>query len=290
LARRILILANPIAGGGRARSLAPELRDALQRHGLQAELFISARASDLGARAAAAGPEPWDALVAVGGDGTVFEVLNGMPDPTRPLGVLPVGTANVLASEYGLPRLPADVAAVVAAGRTRRHAIGLANGRRFLLFCGAGIDGAVVERLHQVRRGTLGKRRWLAPILHVVRRWPAYDLRVELPDGGVIAGLSSVLVTRVRNYGGILRLVPGIDAGDGLLHVLCFRHRRRVAWICLGARALLGRLRPSRGLQVFPTHALRIAGTAPFQLDGDLGGATPVSIALSPAPANVLAP
>jgi diacylglycerol kinase family enzyme len=290
VARRILILANPVAGGGRSRSLAPELRTALQRHGLQAELFFSVLAGDLAARATAAGKESWDAIVAVGGDGTVLEILNGMPDPTRPLGVLPVGTANVLACEYRLPTRPSDVAAVVAAGRTRRHAIGLASGRRFLLFCGAGIDGAVVERMQQVRSGTLGKRGWLLPILHVVRRWPAYDLRVELPNGDVIEGLSSVLVTRVRNYGGILRLVPGIDPGEDLLHVMCFRQRRRVAWMWLGARALLRCLQPSPRLQVFPSHALRIAGAAPFQIDGDYGGTTPVSIALAPAPANLLAP
>jgi hypothetical protein len=106
----------------------------------------SAAAPATSARAHA-GEEPWDALVAVGGDGTVNEVLSGMPDPARPLAMLPVGTANVLAS-VRLPRAPAALAALIARGRTRLHALGVANGRRFLLFCGAGVDGAVVERLH----------------------------------------------------------------------------------------------------------------------------------------------
>ncbi|MBX3461532.1 MAG: diacylglycerol kinase family lipid kinase [Planctomycetes bacterium] len=288
--RRLLLIANPIAGGGRSRQLAPALAAALQARGLAAQVHWTTGAGDAGARAAAAGPEPWDGLVAVGGDGTLNEVLNGMPDPTRPLGVLPVGTANVLALELGLPRAPAAVAAMLAHGHTRALAIGTAGDRRFLLFCGTGLDGAVVHRLAAVRTGTLGKRKWLGPILHVVRRWPRFALAATFPDGTRLDGLHSVLVTRVRNYGGVVRLVPGIDAGDGLLHVLCFRQRSRRAWLWLGARAFVGRLRPGPDLLVHATTAVRIDGEAPVQIDGDAGGHSPIDIGLLPVRARLFAP
>lgn len=290
MSRRVLVLANPIAGGGRARTLAPELAASLQRRGCTAEVYFTQRGGDARVRAATAGNEPWDALVAVGGDGTVNEVLNGMPDPSRPLGVLPVGTANVLACEYRLPRRPEDLAELVANAPPQPHPIGTAGARRFLLFCGAGIDGAVVERLTAVRTGTLGKHKWLGPIAHVLRHWPQFSLTVRCADGEQIDGLSSVLVTRVRNYGGWLDLVPGIDPKEPVLHALCFRQRRRRQWLWLGARGLCGGLRPSRELLVRRTTALQIRGAAPCQIDGDLGAPAPLDIGLLPQPARLFVP
>src|SRR6185436_18710702 len=129
-------------------------------------------------------------------------------------------------------------------------AIGLADQRRFLLFCGIGVDGAVVECLDGMRTGTLGKHKWVPPILHVVRHWPQFHLRAEFEGGEVLDGLSSVLVTRVRNYGGVLHLVRGVDVDDGQLHALCFRMRSRLAWSWQGLRGILRMMRPGPNLVV----------------------------------------
>jgi diacylglycerol kinase family enzyme len=288
--RAILVIANPIAGGGRARTVAPALQQQLQRRGLAAEVYFTRGAGDGRARAAAAGSEPWAGIVAVGGDGTVNEVLNGMPDPSRPLGVLPLGTANVLAIELRLPRAPQALAELVAADRTRPLAIGLAGERRFLLFCGVGVDGAVCDHMQQRNSSARGKRKWIGPILAVVRRWPQFALRATFADGDVLDDLSSVLVTRVRNYGGLLQLVPDIDVGDGQLHALCFRGRSRLWWMSQGLRGALRLMRPTPRLVVKATAALRIDGDAPFQIDGDFVGRGPVTVSLAPQCANVFAP
>lgn len=288
--RRLLVIGNPISGGGRARTLVPELCAELQRRGITAEPYFTTCAGDAAARARAAGAEPWDALIAAGGDGTLNEVLNGMPDPTRPLGLLPVGTANVLALELGLPKRPAQLAELIASGSQRSLAFGKADGRRFLLFCGAGLDGAVVQRLAEVRTGTLGKHKWLGPILHTVRHWPQATLRAAFADGTVLDGLSSVLVTRVRHYGGVVRLTADVDVDDGLLHVLCFTARSRWQWLRLGVQAFFGRLRPGPLLLVRTASGLRIDGVAPFQIDGDHGGMAPVGIELASERVSMFAP
>lgn len=288
--QRFLILANPISGGGKARLLAPALATALRERGIEAEVHLTQAAGDAAAQAREAPARGFTGLVAVGGDGTVNEVLNGMADPTMPLAVLPVGTANVLALELRLPRDPVQLAALIASRSTRQLAIGLAAGRRFLLFCGIGLDGAVVQRLSQVRSGTLGKHKWLGPILHTVRHWPRFDLAVEFDDGTRLDGVSTVLVTRVRNYGGIAAMPPGIDLGDGRLHVLCFRPRARLAWIWLGFLAILRLLRPGRWLVHRTARAITVSGSAPYQIDGDHGGTAPVRIELAAVQATVFAP
>lgn len=289
-APRLLVIANPVSGGGRARTAVPALCAALAARGMHAEAWFTTAAGDATMRARQAGSEPWDALVACGGDGTVAEVLNGMPDPTRPLGVLPIGTANVLALELRLPRHPTAVADLLHTGTTRELAIGTANGRRFLLFCGVGVDGTVVHRLASAPSRSIGKIKWLAPILHTVRHWPQPRLRATFADGRVLDDLSSVLVTRVRNYGGVVQLPRGIDVADGRLHVLCFRQRTRAAWLWVGLRGLLRTLAASGDLTCIATDRVQIDGDAPCQLDGDASGHGPVAVAMLPQRARLYAP
>ncbi|MFN9306767.1 MAG: diacylglycerol/lipid kinase family protein [Planctomycetota bacterium] len=288
--KRLLLVCNPIAGGGKGRVRGPELAAALRARGVHAECWFTSARGDAEARARQAEGEGWDGLVALGGDGTVNEVLNGMADLRRPLGFFPLGTANVLACELGLPGRVERAADVLAAGHTRPLAVGRAAGRRFLLFCGVGVDGAVVRRLSEVRNGTLGKRKWADPILHTLWRWPQFTLRATLADGEVLDDLSSVLVTRVRDYGGVLKLPPEVSPDSGVLHVLAFRQRSRLAWLWLGLRGVTRTLRGGGDLQVRATTAVRIDGAAPYQLDGDLGGAAPVDVALEPQAVPILAP
>jgi diacylglycerol kinase family enzyme len=287
--RSVLVIANPVAGGGRGAARGQALVDALVARGIRAEGYVTRKAGDAAARARAAGGEPWDALVAVGGDGTVNEVLNGMPDPSRPLGVLPLGTANVLAAELRLPRAVGPAAAAIAIGRTRALAVGQCGDRRFLLFCGVGVDGAVVQRLHEARSSARGKRKWLGPILHTLWHWPRFSLRATFPDGEVLDGLSSVLVTRVRNYGGVLRLPREVSCDSGRLHVLCFRQRSRVAWLGLGLAGALRCLRTTDALQMRSTASVQIDGDAPFQIDGDFGGRSPIAVQVGTTAVRILA-
>ncbi len=287
---RALILANPVAGGGRSKLLAPRLADALRAHGWEAEVYFTQRAGDAGARTAATRNEAWDALIAVGGDGTLNEVLNGMPDPTTRLGVLPVGTANVLACEYRIPKDPVKLADVIASGRTHEHPIGVANGRRFLLFCGAGLDGAIVEAVARTRKGTLGKLKWLPSIWRIVVQWPQHRLRATFADGSKLDGLSTVLVTRVRNYGGVAKLPKAIDHASPQLFALCFVARSRLHWAWLGLRAALGILSPCRGLSIHATTSIALEPAAPLQIDGDFHGNNEARIELLGASARLIAP
>lgn len=286
----MLLIANPISGGGRSRHLAPRLATALAEHGVVGEVHFTRDADDARRRASAAHAEGWDGLVVVGGDGTVNEVLHGMPEPGLPLGMLPVGTANVLATEYHLPRSVAAAAALLARGKTTELPVARCAGRRFLLFAGAGLDGDVVHRVAARRSGTLGKHKYVVPILQALWRWRLPQLRLTLADGEVLDDVSSVLVTCVRHYGGALRL-PGEFAFDGRhLHVLAFRGRSRRCFLRHGWRGLLGRMRADRSLVLRTTTSVRIEGSAPLQVDGDARGSTPASIELLPSRARLFVP
>ena len=290
MSRNFLIIANPISGGGRSRERAPELRDALQARGATAELYFTERSGDAGRRAAEIGEGEYDAVVSVGGDGTLNEVLNGLPDPTIPLGILAMGTANVLALELKVPRDPRELAEVLIAGRLQSAAIGLVNDRRFLLFVSSGLDAEIVRRVDEVRTGTLGKLKWTGPILHIIRRWPVESHRVVTDDGAVFDDLTTVVVSRVGTYGGLLGLPGGVHIGDGKLHVFGFRQRSRWAYLRAMIRALAKRLRPGRDVEHIATTGLRIEATGTWQVDGDVGGRGDLCLSLLPTSARLFVP
>lgn len=289
--RRFLILANPIAGGGRGKSAAGELAACLGRLGCASEVYFSRQGGDLGRRAATLRAGDVDGVLVAGGDGSVLEVLNGMPDPSLPIGHLPMGTANVLAVELGLPWRPAQLARLAAENRHRPHRIGLCNGTRFLLFASTGLDAHIVQHLEAHRSGTLGMRKWAPSVWHVVRNWPQPEVTAILPDGERISGLSQALVTRVRSYGGLLTLPPGIDPQADELHLIGFRAQGRLAWIWLLLRALCGQLQTSPRIIHRRCRSLRLEpGDVPYQLDGDLGGRGAMDLSMLEEPARIFAP
>lgn len=301
MSQRFLIIANPIAGGGRGAGAAERLRDALEGAGAEAELYLTTKGGDGSERASAITPGEFFGVVSVGGDGTLNEVLNGLPDPGIRLGLLAMGTSNVLAMELALPRQPERLADVLLAGHTQTAAVGLVRDRRFLLFVSSGLDSSVVQRVTEVRKGTLGKLKYIPPILHVVLRWPVRNLSVTTGDGVTHDGLSTVIVTRVANYAGILTLPGSIHIGDGKLHVVGFRQRSRWQYLRASLRALFGRLREDvDALCIATTDRVRIDGDVePWQIDGDLGvdgdrgadGLTgPLDIRLHPQPAHLFVP
>ena len=208
MSQRFLIIANPIAGGGRGAGAAERLRDALEGACAEAELYLTTKGGDGSERASAITPGEFFGVVSVGGDGTLNEVLNGLPDPGIPLGMLAMGTSNVLAMELDLPRKPERLADVLLAGHTQTAAVGLCRGRRFLLFVSSGLDSSVVQLVTEARTGTLGKLNYILPLLRVMRRWPLRSFSVTTGDGITHDGLSTVIVTRVANYAGVLKL-PG---------------------------------------------------------------------------------
>ena len=146
----MMIVFNPVAGRRRAQLLWRVL-DVLVANGIRIDLAETAgpgHAETLARSAAQAGKT---LVVAAGGDGTIAEVANGLMGSATRLGVIPLGTANVLANELGLPFAPGAVAHALAFGRTRPLWPGLASGpggsRLFVQMLGVGFDAHVVQQL-----------------------------------------------------------------------------------------------------------------------------------------------
>ena len=287
--RRISIIFNPTAGRRRRRRLDQVVR-ALGARELDVCVARTSGPGDATRLARRAVSEGTDVVAAAGGDGTIREVVAGMIGCNALLGVVPMGTASVLAAELRLPSRPEAVAAVLAGGTARALHVPRANGHPFLLMAGAGFDGAVVESVTPRLKRRLGKG---AFVLCALRTWAAGRrprIRVEA-DGAVRLG-EWVVITNVSRYAGPYVIAPGADPQAQELAVCLFA---RASPFALGRdllRAMYGGTVRPPGLDILRAHDVAVSAPerVPVQIDGDTAGALPLRIASTTERIRVLCP
>lgn len=289
--QRALILVNPIAGRGRAERAARELAQLLEREGAEVELCATRKKGDARERAERIGPE-LERLIVVGGDGTVSEVLQGLARHELPLLILPMGTANVMGLDLGLPRDAAGALRVLREGRLQRLDVARVAGHGLsFLVTGIGLDGMVTRELERVRRGPITKWSWVRAALRAFRNYREPQLEVEL-DGRVLEErYGFVLFSNVIHYGGhpVLRGQRRLD--DGLFEVYLFRSCSRLGLLAHALRALT-RGFPSPRCELQRARRLRVHSDEPvaFQVDGDFAGQTPLELEVLAQPFTLLVP
>lgn len=290
----MLIVFNPAAGAGRRRRLSRAL-SALIARGLRPTLAETCGPGDAEILARAAAARGEQVVVAAGGDGTIAEVAAGLAGSAAALGVLPLGTANVLAWELGIPASPEHAAAVIAAGRTAMLTPGLArfaDGRErlFVQMLGAGFDAAVVTRLDLALKRRIGRAAYVVQSLRELPRHRFPPITAELD--GTPATAASVIVTKGQLYAGRYRIAPDARPLEPGFQVLLFRSPGAVQ-VARAALALpLGLVPRLPDVAIVPAHNVVLTATegVPVQADGDPVGTLPVSIADAPGPLRILLP
>lgn len=288
--RRLLIIFNPTAGL-RRRARLQRVLDRLAAYGCQITLRETETAGHAEALAAAADPLHYDIVVAAGGDGTINEVANGLATLPLPLAIIPLGTANVLAAEIGLPTEPAQVGEAIACGATQPIVLGAANGRRFIMMAGAGFDAHVVNEVSVPLKRWLGKGAYVAAFLHQLFafRFPSYRVRVD----GIDFRAGSVIVANGRFYAGRFVAAPGADLCRPQLEVCLFERCGRLATIGYALALLTGRLpRLQSYRMITAANTVEILGAPgePVQGDGDVIGRLDARIEVIPAALQLIMP
>ncbi len=217
------------------------------------------------ALAAACVREGADLILAAGGDGTINEVANGMAHSGVPLGVLPAGTANVLAVELGLPRsmeraaaeLSSAVAEPIAAGILKNEAN--PKGRYFLLMAGAGLDAHIVHHIEPHWKAALGKvAYWIGGFAQLGRRLPEF----EVESGPVCGRFSFALLSRVRNYGGDIQIACDVNLLDDRFEAVLFRGSSAFVYLRYFLAILIGRQARSHGIAICEVSQARLIAPA----------------------------
>lgn len=287
-ARRLLVIHNPTAGGWRRRRRFARVLAALGEQGCHVTVRETKARGDAERLACEAQAGAFDVVVAAGGDGTINEVINGLIGSQQPLGVIPLGTANVFAAEIGLSLTPRVVATTLARGNSSPIYVGRVNGRIFSLMAGAGFDALVVEGVNARLKRLCGKCAYVYETLARMLGWRARRYLVTVDGRRVEA--ASVVIANGRYYAGRYVLAPEARLSAPSFQVVLFRSGGRWAVIRYGLALLLNRIPRLSDVTIVKGTKIEVAGPAnePVQGDGDVIARLPLRIELAEEPLFVV--
>lgn len=291
--RRAALIYNPAAGRRRHRQVLDALLRTFQAGGFAVEPVPTARpgqATELSGALARDGRV--EAVFALGGDGTAREVAAGLLGSPVPLGILPGGTANLMALALGLPRQPAAAAALLCRSQARRFDVGVAGRCPFLMMVSAGVDALALGTLDQGLKSRLGKS---AVFLQGVREWwrYGYPAIAATADGEPLPPATFLSVCNIPYYGGPYRMAPDARSDDRRLQLVTFHGRGRAATLGFIAGVMRGHhtRRSDVAVRSVEEVTFQLPAESAMQLDGDQAAEGPaVHVRLAADSLMVLAP
>ena len=314
--RKAALLYNPDSGGSGAKRLR-KLESALallRGAGVEADLVPSEsrdRAGELARRASDSG---CDTIVACGGDGTIHNIAQALANTPIALGVLPMGTANALAHDLGLPRDVVAAARILLNATPRRIALGQvkyvdlrgqAGARYFLITAGVGVDAHLFYKLLTGTKQRMGMAAYYAKAWHLwftyaMPRFQVSYYELESPEPKS-AALTELLAVRIRNFGGVVReLAPGAALERDDLRLILAHTDRRLYYLGYVTRRMLGWGWRVPGVELvyskkascgYQAQAAAPAGRRIYvEADGELLGTLPAEITVAPDALTLLMP
>jgi diacylglycerol kinase (ATP) len=221
---RVKIILNPYANRWRAKGQSADILAACRQAGLEADLALIPAAGQGARQAMLASADGYDAVIAAGGDGTVNEVVNGLiadagDGPTKPLGLMPVGTGNDFNDMAGLPRNLVSAAQIIADGQTRQVDAGRVTTDGVVHYfdnnCALAMEPVVT--IENVRMTKLsGNIRYVAAVIKSLAKLNAWHMRVTWDDGHYEGPILLLSICNSPRTGGLFRMAPQAKMDDGL--------------------------------------------------------------------------
>jgi YegS/Rv2252/BmrU family lipid kinase len=303
--KNAVLIYNPIAGRHPARR-EKEIQHAaaaLRQASIAARLVRTSGPGTARQLARAAVAEGIDLVIVCGGDGTINEVVNGVAPGPAALGILPGGTANIIAKELGLPHNLVRAAKELARWQPRRIALGSvvwANGeaiadkgqRFFLSVAGIGFDAYIVYKLSAAFKMSLGVVAYGWEAVRQALRYPFPVFRCRA-DGQERRATFAV-VHRTQVYAGWFHLAPTANLFESRFTLCLFKSRHRERYFLYAAAAVVRQHLRLRDVELVDAQRIVCASegqaTIHFELDGEIVGRLPATFEIVPDALTLLVP
>ena len=302
---KIYFIVNPQAGGFRGfQKLVDKAVKQLSKQGYQVECTDTTGAGDGLRLARQAAAQGYDVAVAIGGDGTVNEVCNGLAGTDTALGVLPAGTGNVYAAEVGIPiwwPLKPDAVSqgvkILTTGQRRRIDLGrlhLTDGtsRYFLMWCGIGLDAAISEARKPIQPRSLNYASWIVSGLIVAVDFMGTPATIITDQSTAKKRVLLAVASNAQLYGRIWRMAPEAKMDDGLLDVAVMSGHGWPSTVKHLAGLTLRRHVKDPDFDLYRTAKFSLSSKDPLpvHVDAETVGTTPVEIEVVPNALNIILP
>jgi diacylglycerol kinase family enzyme len=280
--RSIHLIVNPVSGRRRVDAMLARLNAEAARRKVTLSI-LRTQAPGHAIELARDHANDGELVVAVGGDGTVAEVIAGVVGQPGHVAVLPIGTENLLAKELGFRCNERAFWTNVDFGRPAAIDVGECNQRPFVSIVGVGFDGLAVNLLHGIRRGHISHLNWVGPLIRTVFEYTYPSIRVIADGRPVFEGPGLAYVGNIARYALGLRIVPDARPDDGVLNLCVFPCRGHADLIAHALHVVGRRYRRNSGICAASCTDVRIESEqpVPVQCDGDVADPLPIRVRLT---------
>ncbi len=235
-----ILIANPTSGSYISQTnQIQETITILRNHGWQVDLKLTQAAGDARRLAREAVAENINVVVAVGGDGTINEIIQELAGSEIALGVLPCGTVNVWAREVGIPLDTVGARGVLLNSQTRYVDLGKADDRYFLLMAGIGFDGEVTHAVEKKPVKRLGVIGYLLVGTWLGLSYPGFRTFLQIDGRVVRTNALQIIIGNTQLYGGAIKYTWQAKCDDGLLDICIVRKQTMLERVLLFIEFLL---------------------------------------------------
>lgn len=286
------LIINPRAGRGEAGRQASDIVARLRRHGLRDPVLLYTQAPGDATRLAREAIQRGASLVvAVGGDGTLHEVANGVLGTTATIGLMPFGTGNDFARAVGLHGDIDKACRAVARGETHYFDVGTIEGagtggaKHFLVLSGAGFDACTARTVNEGVKYLSGAAAYVWGAIVTARKFQSFSLTLTLANGEIHqAPAMFVSMANTATTGGGMRIAPNAAPDDGLLDICLVRAVGKLPMLWQLTKVFDGRHVNHPAVTMLRSSSVTIAADPPQPLliDGEVCGATPAVVTIAP--------
>ncbi len=288
---RCKIIVNPVAGRGKTESRIPQLRQLLNDNRLDYDLEMTRAPGQAEEIARRAGSE-YDTVIAVGGDGTMNEVINGVMDTRTPVGFIPAGTGNDFARSLGIPLDWKKAVNVFQRGRKTPFDVGKDIDGYFGIILGLGFPSDVMHHANTSTNMFRGSSAITVSTLKVINKLRTYNVHITTDDADFSAAVTGVFILNTQYCGGGLQIAPEARHNDGWLDVAVMHAAGKFDFLTTLPKAYKGTHVGKSWLQFIRTKKITVTTEEVLRkdFDGNIYGQSPIEAELLPAALDVWVP
>ncbi|MFQ5963270.1 MAG: diacylglycerol/lipid kinase family protein [Candidatus Scalinduaceae bacterium] len=289
--KKLLIILNPIAGKGISKELVHKTLGFFKDRDYVIDFCETKRRGDARKAVQRLNDDDYKIII-MGGDGTFNEVINGLRNWKIRIGIIPTGTANVLAKELKIPFDIINACEVIAQENELKLDLGRNEKGYFALLGGVGLDAMVVKDLSLRRVGNISYFSYAIPIIKNLLNYKYPKLSVEI-DGKLIeknAGL--VFIGNTKSYAGPIEVTSYAKVNDGIFDVCIIKMKRRLSILRHILKAFMRTLPESEDVRYIKGKIVSVTSDlhVPYQIDGEFAGYVPTMFEIIPKAVPVIVP
>lgn len=289
---RPYFIVNPVAGGGRALEMFERIKMLLYERGVGFSYSSTCEAKGAIQLANKAYSEGERLIIAVGGDGTVSEVVSALYDkPDVTIGIFPFGTGNDFARALGMPCEVEELVKLLLSGNIRKIDLGLANGTPYINVAGLGFDVDVLLNTDKYKKRFRGMLPYVFGIVNTMFKLNRIPVKVLAGDIKWEGRMLICAVGNGRYMGGGMDALPTADPSDGLFDVCLIESVNIFTFVRLLPSFIKGKHLGKKPCRYFRASEVTIdCAPRPLQLDGEVGLSSPVTFKILPSVLRIVAP